>query len=763
MISISAKLAELLGTVRHPGDFYASGRVALSIPRLEVDGVGPVALPLLPVQAEQLIAVATRAPYGRGEATLIDPAVRRTWQIGADRVRVGGKHWERTLQAILERATESLGATCEVRAELYKLLIYDEGSFFVSHRDTEKVPGMFATLVIVVPSVSMGGDLVVRHKGRQVTVDLRCEDPSEAAFAAFYADCVHEVLPVTAGYRLALVYNLVRPGKGPLPEPPDYDGERSAAAALLQAWSAGKRSPDDDSPEKLIYVLEHAYTPAELGFGTLKGPDRAAAEVLVPAAAQSGCDLHLALLSVEENGPAEYVGSSRRRWSDTGADDWELVEIDDKSMTVSEWRRPDGSPSALGELPFEEGELVPPDAFDDMDPDEEHFHEATGNEGASIERSYRRAGFVLWPHDRFLAVLNQAGLPVTLSFLGDLTERWAAAAAGEDVRSFLWMQAHELSGRMIADRPARDGNWHVDDAPGDASRMLTLLVRLGDTARIEAFLADIAAGSRRGSGDNSAILAALGALPPGRAVAAIDAIIAAAAAAATSLAMCADLLARVVPALPDVRSADLVGAATALVDALPGDPSRAGPEVPWRRDRSVVARFIIDLFTGLVSISKPLAERAADHVLAWSKVYDLDGIVVPAVRGLTGSTLTNSSAAVQRLRLACLNHLRARIAEPLEAPRDWRRASALSCTCRHCGELAVFLADPSAKTWFFRAAEFDRRHVEMTINRAGCDVGMTTERRGRPYSLVCTKNQASYERLSNQRTKDLADCKWLEL
>ena len=60
MVSISAKLAELLGTVRQPGDFYASGRIALSIPRLEVDGVGPVALPLLPVQAEQLIAVATR-------------------------------------------------------------------------------------------------------------------------------------------------------------------------------------------------------------------------------------------------------------------------------------------------------------------------------------------------------------------------------------------------------------------------------------------------------------------------------------------------------------------------------------------------------------------------------------------------------------------------------------------------------------------------------------------------------------------------------
>jgi hypothetical protein len=34
---------------------------------------------------------------------------------------------------------------------------------------------------------------------------------------------------------------------------------------------------------------------------------------------------------------------------------------------------------------------------------------------------------------------------------------------------------------------------------------------------------------------------------------------------------------------------------------------------------------------------------------------------------------------------------------------------------------------------------------------------MTTDRRGRPYSLVCTKNQASYDRRAKQRENDLAD------
>ena len=91
-------------------------------------------------------------------------------------------------------------------------------------------------------------------------------------------------------------------------------------------------------------------------------------------------------------------------------------EVDLRSVSLSEWRRLDGSPSLLVELPFEDEELSPPDALGQMDPDEECFHEATGNEGASFERSYRRVAFVLWPRDQFFAVLNQAGLPVTLPF-----------------------------------------------------------------------------------------------------------------------------------------------------------------------------------------------------------------------------------------------------------------------------------------------------------------------------------------------------------
>ena len=78
MSRFPAELATLLSTIRRPGDFHAAGTIETFAPSLDVEGVGRIALPLLPAQTEQLIAVAEAAPYGRGEQTLVDPTVRRT-------------------------------------------------------------------------------------------------------------------------------------------------------------------------------------------------------------------------------------------------------------------------------------------------------------------------------------------------------------------------------------------------------------------------------------------------------------------------------------------------------------------------------------------------------------------------------------------------------------------------------------------------------------------------------------------------------------
>jgi hypothetical protein len=425
-------------------------------------------------------------------------------------------------------------------------------------------------------------------------------------------------------------------------------------------------------------------------------------------------------------------------------------------MTLADWRHPEGGAPPLGEIPVEDAEFSPPDARDAMQPDEEHFREASGNEGASFERSYRRAALVLWPGGRTFAVLSQAGLRVTLPYLDDLVRRWTEG--GGDPGAPLRREALDLAGHMLARWPVRGWYPRSDGGPGEAAGMLALLTTLDAAGLIERFLAEVTAAGCYGKGDNAAILGALGRLPPPRAAALVERIVGGTAGAAFGA--CADLLARAAAALGPAHRSGLAGASTRLVEALPADQAGAAKDDPWDAWKAAPAidpAAIVDLLTGLGAVDAALAKRAVDHILARPKTYELDAIVVSAVRALAGAGQTPGAAAVEHLREAAVAHLRARVAEPLAPPADWRREATLPCHCRLCGDLARFLADPERPTWTLKAAEADRRHVEDSIRRAKADLGTTTDRRGRPYSLVCTKTQASYEKRAQQRRQDLED------
>ena len=148
---------------------------------------------------------------------------------------------------------------------------------------------------------------------------------------------------------------------------------------------------------------------------------------------------------------------------------------------------------------------------------------------------------------------------------------------------------------MIAQWPMQ--NWYPRRASSDAARMLTLLTQLDDTALIERFLTEVTAAGHYDKGDNPAILAALDRLPPLRAKALIERIVAGT---AITLGADADLLARAAATWGRERAATLAGAATRLVEALPGDPAaRAASQEPWQRPSRVDPRVIIDLLTGL--------------------------------------------------------------------------------------------------------------------------------------------------------------------
>ena len=77
-------LEELLSGVKRAGDFFVSGAAEIPMPKVEVEGVGVLSFPVPPTQVAALIQQATRAPYGRGEETILAHGCDQSmfWQDG---------------------------------------------------------------------------------------------------------------------------------------------------------------------------------------------------------------------------------------------------------------------------------------------------------------------------------------------------------------------------------------------------------------------------------------------------------------------------------------------------------------------------------------------------------------------------------------------------------------------------------------------------------------------------------------------------------
>lgn len=253
------------------------------------------------VQIAALVRRAQRVPYGRGEETIVDTSIRDVWQIAPGKVQIGGKSWAVNFENILSKVKAGLGGDdTSVSAELYKLLVYDHGGFFLSHRDTEKTDGMFGTLVVTLPPAYSGGALRIRHAGREVTADTKASDPSELSYVAFYADCEHQAPPVREGNRVCPVYNLIQKhtkGRRRTLQAPQYESQITEAATILDRLLTAP-----EAPAKIAWLLDHQYSPAGLSFSQLKGADAAKSRVLIQAAACSQCDVHLAIVHIGETG-----------------------------------------------------------------------------------------------------------------------------------------------------------------------------------------------------------------------------------------------------------------------------------------------------------------------------------------------------------------------------------------------------------------------------------------------------------------------------
>jgi len=400
------QLLKILDGTEPQGDFcYGSTFDPPTMqPKLSVQGIPDrIALPLTTAQAQNIQAVAEKAPFGKGTDTVLDESVRKAWQVDPSLVTFSDPDgsWAECLDGILLRCLEKMGIPdcSQVTAKFYKMLLYETGGHFQRHQDSEKESGMFGTMVVQLPSDFDGGALVVHHQ--KATRTFETTNPQDSFYVtSLYADCEHELQPVTRGWRLCLVYNLLFTGQDTQP-----------SAALMTSRQVKLRSIANDWTESgdsfQGYFLEHKYTEMNLRFQNLKGRDRQVADMIRAAKDEEGNRLFvplLILMSKHESGSPSYDYDYRRRRGyysdDEDGENAEMDEVHDSDIEEKLWVGVDGKKVYSSNLIQDYGSLLLNAELDDLfegDPDDREFEGYMGNYGPTLQYWYYRGVLVFLP------------------------------------------------------------------------------------------------------------------------------------------------------------------------------------------------------------------------------------------------------------------------------------------------------------------------------------------------------------------------------
>lgn len=114
-----------------------------------------------PCTLEQIAQCKTASAFLCREVTVYDSSIRKCLQLSLEEFKLAGPQWDAQVRRLANGAVKEgleLLQHVKVVPQLYKLLLYEPGCFFTPHRDTEKNDGMFATLVLVLPSAHSGGE-----------------------------------------------------------------------------------------------------------------------------------------------------------------------------------------------------------------------------------------------------------------------------------------------------------------------------------------------------------------------------------------------------------------------------------------------------------------------------------------------------------------------------------------------------------------------------------------------------------------------------
>ena len=777
------RLAAALGQVTAPGSFSAQWTAPADDLHIEVRGLGRLDLPVPPAQARQLCELGRPARYGRGERTLVDPSVRDTWEIPTSRVKIDKRRWNKTLQPTLERLHGDLGLAPGRRldAQLHSMLVYEPGQFFVAHQDSEKTDGMVGSLVVTLPSSFTGGALVIEHNDKTTTYRSNAKAIS---FVAFYADCRHQIRPVTTGYRIVLTYNLV------------LREETTAAAATatppavidtlagcldehfttpLPSTRRYATTGPADPPNRLVYLLDHHYTAHALSWSRLKGHDAHRATVLQAAATAANCDIVLGLADVHETWNCSEPDPNRsryarhRRWDDHDDhpyadadpsnqpasdenDGYLLDELVDWSITVDCWIEPSGAKAEPVATTVDDAEVCATTPSAELRPYASQYEGYMGNYGNTMDRWYHRGALLMWPRQRAFAVRAQASPTWALDTLstqlraGHIDESrqmaqtlapfWNTVARREQpprVFTTALRVAHTLDQPVLAAELLQPFRVEMLRR-SHAVTLMALVDRYGDRwARDQLTVWSTPRTVSRGQ-DRTEWVVSLARL-------------------------CETVSARGAPGKSTAQL--LVRDSWTWLNETIIQRGRLQP--PSRRDEALteLARPIVAVLESTAIVN---ADDVRDDAVRFVCEHndDLLACLIQALRAARAlPPATRATAGLDTIASHCIGRLHTRLARPPRAKDDWTIDAPGGCDCTLCDTLRRFLTNPAHQTLDWPLAEQGRQHIHSRIDGAELPVHHHTRRTGRPYTLTLTKTDEIFQRDTTTRHQDQADLTWL--
>jgi 2OG-Fe(II) oxygenase superfamily len=755
---------------------------------LEVEGLGVVKSPVTAAKARKLIELGRPARFGRGEETVTDPGVRDTWEIPKNLVRAT---WNAPMLAvILATVKEELGlpAGAELTADLHSLLVYEPNQFFLAHQDSEKDDAMVGTLVVTLPSTYTGGDLMIGHNEEW---NAYRGSKTELSLVAFYADCQHEVLRVKSGYRITLTYNLLL--HGDISRPEGEDGKVAEAVALLRehfATPASRYSYGEpaDPPNRLVFFLDHEYTPRALGWPRLKGADAARAAVLRAAAERASCEAILALADIKttHSAFAEERRYGRRHWdwdwdededdgddydftrteiSDTGK--FDVQELIDSEITLTHWTGPDGRRLEETSLAVSDAEVCAATENGDLTPYSTEYEGYMGNWGNTLDRWYHRAAIVVWPRSQAFANRAETSPSWALDELTTMAaeDRKSAVAVAGTLEPFWKGSVRGLtSGETGPAGTLLNKALRTAVALGDAEAAQLLL----QPFRVELLAdehAEALASAARSYGQQWTASLLRGWFGDGQP--------------AWSFSepgrnqWIAGRLPGLTQAL-DRAGGEAAAAARLLLDlswAWLGERIHGSCIVPSPRLRDQLTAALGEPLSAVLASAASLGAAPVLDAVRVHLTKQPDPVTVlelATLRAAASSWAAPTSGtaggadldALGALAADCAARLRARLALPQRADGDWSIELPAGCTCELCASLRKYLAGPD-RVFEWPLAEQRRRHVHERIDRAELPVTHLTRRQGRPYTLVLTKTDALFTGERDTRATAAADLTWL--